>query len=115
LILLQYNAFQVLLLPCWRSFLPPFCRIWTGREAGGSRFTQNVSNYILVTQQHHIVGDWNLGPIFCWISPTYLVPVMWFFPYKTDQLSSLAAFAVGLLGCCMGSRICIGLYPVLLS
>jgi hypothetical protein len=49
------------------------CRTWTGLEAGGSRFLQNVSNYIPVAQQHHIVGDLNLGPIFCWISPTYLL------------------------------------------
>jgi hypothetical protein len=66
LILLQYNAFQtggvIALLEKLAAFI---CRIWTGLEAGDSRFPQNVSNYIPVTQQHHIVGDLNLGPIFC--------------------------------------------------
>jgi len=41
------------------------CRTWIGLETGGSRFLKNVINYIPVTQQHHIVGDLNLGPIFC--------------------------------------------------
>lgn len=63
----------VMLLPCWRSLLPPSVELGLALEAGGNRFLQNVSNYIPVTQQHHIIGDLNLGPIFCWISPTYLL------------------------------------------
>lgn len=74
LILLQYDAFQTgNVIALLEKLAASVCRTWTGLEAGGSRFLQNVSNYIPVTQQHHITGDLNLGPIFCSISPTYLL------------------------------------------